>query len=67
MLVPGPDGNPVSRKGMTLNRAEFERMKGEYYQLRGWDSVTGRQTKGKLEELGLADVAAELESRGLLG
>jgi aldehyde:ferredoxin oxidoreductase len=66
MLVPGPDGNPVSRKGMTLDRAEFERMKGEYYDLRGWDVPTGRQTKRKLEELDLADVAAELESRGLL-
>jgi len=66
MLVPGPDGNPVSRKGLTLDRDEFERMKGEYYQLRGWDVPTGRQTKGKLEELGLADVAADLESRGLL-
>ncbi len=66
MLVPGPDGNPVSRKGMTLDRDEFERMKGEYYQLRGWDAVTGRQTRRKLEEIDLADVAAELESRGLL-
>ncbi|MDM8000740.1 MAG: aldehyde ferredoxin oxidoreductase N-terminal domain-containing protein [Dehalococcoidia bacterium] len=66
MLVPGPDGNPVSRKGLTLDRAEFERMKKQYYQLRGWDPVTGRQTRRKLEELGLADVAADLESRDLL-
>jgi len=66
MLVPGPGGNPVSRKGMTLDRTEFERMKGEYYQLRGWDVVTGRQTRRKLGELDLADVAADLESGGLL-
>ena len=66
MLVPGPDGNPVSRKGMTVDREEFERIKGEYYQYRGWDAVTGRQTRRKLEELDLADVAAELESAGLL-
>jgi len=66
MLVPGPDGNPASRKGMTLDRAEFERMKGEYYLLRGWDVPSGRQTKTKLEELDLADVAGELGSRGLL-
>ena len=66
MLVPGPDGNPVSRKGMTLDRSEFERMKGEYYLLRGWDVPSGRQTKTKLEELDLADVASELGSRGLL-
>ena len=66
MQVPGPDGNPVSRKGMTLDRDEFERMKGEYYQLRGWDVTTGRQTRRRLEELDLADVAAEMESGGLL-
>ena len=66
MLVPGPDGNPASRKGMTLDRAEFERMKGEYYLLRGWDVPSGRQNKTKLEELDLADVAGELGSRGLL-
>lgn len=66
MLVPGHDGNPVSKKGMTVDRAKFEEMKGEYYSLRGWDAATGRQTKRNLEELDLADVAAELESRGLL-
>jgi aldehyde:ferredoxin oxidoreductase len=56
----------VSRKGMTVDRAEFERIKGEYYQYRGWDVLTGRQTRRKLEELDLADVAADLESGGLL-
>jgi aldehyde:ferredoxin oxidoreductase len=66
MLVPGPAGKPVSRKGMTLDRAKFEDMKGEYYQLRGWDVLTGRQTKRKLEQLGLSDVAAGLASQGLL-
>jgi aldehyde:ferredoxin oxidoreductase len=66
MLVPGPDGNPVSRKGMTLDRGEFERMKGEYYELRGWDAITGRQKRRKLEELDLADVADELEAGTLL-
>jgi aldehyde:ferredoxin oxidoreductase len=66
LLVPGPDGKPASRKGMTLDKAEFERVKGEYYQLRGWDVPTGRQTRWKLEELGLADVADELERRRLL-
>jgi len=66
MLVPGPDGKPTSRKGMTLDHGEFERIKGEYYQLRGWDASTGRQTRWKLAELGLADVAHELELRRLL-
>jgi aldehyde:ferredoxin oxidoreductase len=66
MLVPGPDGQPISRKGMTVDRGEFESLKGEYYRLRGWDSATGRQTRGKLVDLGLHDVADELETRGLL-
>ncbi len=66
MLVPGPDGQPTSRKGMTVDRGEFEGLKSEYYRLRGWDSATGRQTHGKLADLGLADVADELAARGLL-
>jgi hypothetical protein len=34
--------------------------------LRGWDAATGRPTAGKLSELGLADVAAELTRLGLI-
>jgi len=66
MLVPGPDGQPTSRKGMTVDRGVFECLKGEYYRLRGWDSATGRQTRAKLVDLGLDDIADELETRGLL-
>jgi aldehyde:ferredoxin oxidoreductase len=66
MLVPGPGGKPGSRKGMVLDRGKFEEMKDEYYQLRGWDAPSGRQTRWKLEELGLRDVADELGKRGLL-
>ena len=66
MLVPGPDGKPASRKGMLLDREAFEKIKGEYYQLRGWDVLSGRQTRWKLEEMGLHEVASELQKRGLL-
>jgi aldehyde:ferredoxin oxidoreductase len=66
MLVPGPDGKPGSRKGMVLYREGFEKMKSEYYEIRGWDVATGRQMRRKLEELGLRDVADELERRSLL-
>jgi aldehyde:ferredoxin oxidoreductase len=65
-VVPGGNWEPVSRKGMTLDRGSFEKMKDEYYQLRGWDVGTGLQTKAALEGLGLGDVAGDLESRGLL-
>lgn len=66
LLVPGPEGRPASRKGAVLDKEQFEKMKGEYYQLRGWDVPGGRQTKSQLEELGLHKVANELEKRGLL-
>ena len=65
-LVPDGNGQPVSRVGAVVDRQEFERMKDEYYALRGWDVATGLQTRPTLEGLGLPDVANELERRGLL-
>jgi aldehyde:ferredoxin oxidoreductase len=65
-LVPGKDGEVISRKGEVVDRDEFERMKDEYYQLRGWDVATGLQTRSKLEELGLGEVAEDLEQRKLM-
>jgi aldehyde:ferredoxin oxidoreductase len=65
-LVPGKGGEIVSRKGAVVDRREFEKMKDEYYQLRGWDVATGLQTRRTLEKLGLAEVARDLEGRGLL-
>jgi aldehyde:ferredoxin oxidoreductase len=65
-IVPGPQGQIVSRMGATVDRAAFEKMKDEYYSLRHWDVASGLQTRDKLEELGLGDVAQDLEQRGLL-
>ena len=65
-LVPGKGGEVISRKGSVVDRQEFEKMKGEYYQLRGWDVATGLQTRAKLVELGLGDIADDLEQRGLI-
>ena len=65
-LLPGEGGEAISRNGMVVDREKFEEMKDEYYQLRGWDVKTGLQTKAKLEELGLRDIAEALETRGLL-
>jgi aldehyde:ferredoxin oxidoreductase len=45
-----------------LDRDKFEALKDRYYRLCGWDVKTGRPTRLKLEELGLKDVADELES-----
>jgi aldehyde:ferredoxin oxidoreductase len=66
LVVPGKDGEPISRKGAILERDEFEQMKTEYYHLRGWDSESGLQTRAKLMELGLNDIAAQEEMQGLL-
>ncbi|HEY87306.1 MAG TPA: hypothetical protein G4O06_04690 [Dehalococcoidia bacterium] len=54
--VPGKEGEIISRMGAVVDREKFEKMKDEYYQLRGWDVESGLQTKAKLMELGLEDI-----------
>ncbi len=66
-LVPGRNGQAVSRKGARIEREDFEKLKSEYYELRGWDVTNGLPTKARLGELELVDVADDLEGRGLLG
>jgi len=65
-IAPGKDGEPISMKGSVLDREAFERMKSEYYGIRGWDVASGLQTRASLEQLQLKDVADDLEQRGLL-
>ncbi len=55
-----------SRKGAVVERNRFEKMKSEYYKLRGWDVNSGLQNKTKLKELQLEDIANDLEERELL-
>lgn len=55
--VPIPDGYQEGRK---LDRKKFEKMKDEYYGLRGWDVATGFPRRSTLEKLGLNEVAAEM-------
>jgi aldehyde:ferredoxin oxidoreductase len=66
-LVPGLDGSVASRKGTVVDRAEFEKMKSEYYELRGWNVESGLPTETRLKELELSDVATDLKESGLLG
>jgi aldehyde:ferredoxin oxidoreductase len=54
-LVPDKVGRVVSRKGVVIDRNEFEKMKSEYYSLRGWDNE-GYPTRARLVELGLGDI-----------
>ena len=65
-IVPGNNGETFSRNGMVVDREQFEKMKDEYYEIRGWDVRTGLQKKAGLEELGLGEVASELDEQGLL-
>jgi aldehyde:ferredoxin oxidoreductase len=66
-IAPGKDGEVISRKGAVLEREKVEKMKDEYYELRGWHVASGLQTEARLKELQLADVARDLAQRGLLG
>jgi aldehyde:ferredoxin oxidoreductase len=65
-IAPGKNGEIFTKKGEVLDRTKFEEMKKEFYGLRGWDKETGLQTRAKLEELELKDVADELDQRGLV-
>jgi aldehyde:ferredoxin oxidoreductase len=49
-----------------IDRVKFEGLKNKYYELRGWEVKSGRPTRGKLEELGLKDVADKLAGLGQL-
>lgn len=66
-LVPGRDGEAISRKGARIKRADFEDLKSEYYELRGWDLKSGLPTETRLRDLELTDVAVDLKERKLLG
>jgi len=61
--VPVADG---PQQGKRLDRERFERMKDEYYALRGWDPATGLQKASTLKNLGMADVAEELKKMNKL-
>lgn len=65
-IMPGPDGKIISRLGKVLDRSEFEKMKNDYYQLRGWDMDTGFPTRARLHELGLNDVTDDLKKCRLM-
>jgi aldehyde:ferredoxin oxidoreductase len=55
---PMPEG---PAKGAVLSREEVEHVLDEYYDLRGWDKTTGLPTWKKLSDLGLQDLADDLQ------
>lgn len=56
VLVPGMGNTVLNRKGKTVDRKVFNKMREEFYQLRGWNPETGYPTDEKLNELGLSDL-----------
>ena len=66
-LVPGRNGEIVSREGARIERGDFEKLKSEYYALRGWNIESGLPAERTLEELELGDIAIDLKARGLSG
>ena len=54
-------------KGASFPREQYDKILDEYYEMRGVDKKTGYPKKEKLLELGLADIAADLEKRHKLG
>ncbi|MBI2329563.1 MAG: hypothetical protein HYU85_08040, partial [Chloroflexi bacterium] len=65
-IAPGKDGEIFVKQDAVVDRGKFEEMKREFYQLRGWDAASGLQTKAKLEELELGDIAEDLRQLGLV-
>ena len=53
-------------KGESIPRDILNRMLDNYYEIRGWDVETGLPTSDKLEELGLRNVARDLQKLGKL-
>jgi len=60
---PVPSGPTEGRR---LTRQHFEHMLERFYEVSGWNRLTGFPTRKKLEELDLRDVAEELERMGRL-
>jgi len=58
-----PDG---PTKGAMLDRDKISKLLDKYYELVGWDKNSGWPKKEKLVELGLTEVAGELEKIGKL-
>ena len=61
---PVPDGDQAGKK---LDKAKFEKMKEEYYSLRGWDPDSGYQKVATLKKLGMEDVGKQLQKANKLG
>ncbi len=62
MHEPCPEGPHKGKTGSMM----FEPVLDEYYEWRGWDKQSGLQTRSKLEELGMEDIAEVLAKEKVL-
>ena len=53
--------------GWKMDEKKYNEMLDEYYDLHGWDTKTSFPTRKALKDLGLEDVANDLEKMGKLG
>ena len=53
--------------GAVVDRGKFDHILDEYYEDRKFDVKTGLPTRAGLDDLGLKDIADDLEARGRLG
>lgn len=58
LTEPIPDG---PSKGMVITEETLEKMKDEYYTLRGWDKATGIPAPERLLRLDLPDIAEDMK------
>ena len=57
LTEPIPDG---PSQGMLMSEEVLEKMKDEYYEIRGWDKLTGIPTYKRLLELDLPDISEDM-------
>ena len=62
MWEPCPEGMYPGKVAADM----FTTVLDEYYEWRGWDKASGLQTRERLEQLGLEDVAEVLADDGAL-
>jgi aldehyde:ferredoxin oxidoreductase len=65
-LLPGSDGEIVSRREEVIEHEKFETMMDEYYELRRWDTKSGLQKEETLRSLDLSDIISELKTKKLV-
>jgi aldehyde:ferredoxin oxidoreductase len=64
-IMPGPGGKLISRLHLTLDRNGYNKMKRDYYRLRGWDQASGLLKVSKLKSLNLKDTIDMLREQHL--